>query len=85
MVRAYNERSRVLAGLGRLRDAIRDFDVAIRLDPYVNYLHTVEFVPGMLLIWPSYVSYFLHPHLAASPAVHVGFDVQVKPAREHNS
>ena len=58
---------------------------AIRLDPYVNYLHTVEFVPGMLLIWPSYVSYFLHPHLAASPAVHVGFDVQVKPAREHNS
>jgi hypothetical protein len=48
-------------------------------------LHTVEFVPGMLLIWPSYVSYFLHPHLAASPAVHVGFDVQVKPAREHNS
>lgn len=49
---------------------------AIRLDPYVNYHFTVEFEPGMLLIWPSYVAYYLHPHLATSPAVHVGFDVQ---------
>jgi hypothetical protein len=49
---------------------------AIRLDPYVNYHYTVEFVSGLLLIWPSYVSYYVHPHLAASPALHVSFDVQ---------
>lgn len=51
---------------------------AIRLDPYVHYHYTVELVPGLLLIWPSYMSYYLHPHLATSPAVHVGFDVQAK-------
>lgn len=55
---------------------------AIRLDPYVNYHYTVEFVPGLLLIWPSYMSYYVHPHLAASPAVHVGFDVRA--SQPHN-
>ena len=58
---------------------------AIRLDPYVNYHHTVEFMPGMLLIWPSYVSYYLHPHLAPSPAVHVNFDVHAKPQQGQHS
>ena len=62
---------------------------AIRLDPYVNNYYTVEFVPGLLLIWPSYMSYYVHPHLAASPAIHVGFDVQAhrphKPAAQQQT
>jgi hypothetical protein len=50
---------------------------AIHKDPYVNYHHTVKFEPGLLLLWPSYVSFFLHPHLSREPALRIGFDVQV--------
>lgn len=53
---------------------------AIRKDPYVLPHHTVKFEPGLLLMWPAYVPYFLHPHLAREPAVRVCLDVRVSAA-----
>lgn len=50
---------------------------AINKDPYISYNQTVTLLPGNLLIWPAYVSYFLHPNLAREPAVRVAFDIQV--------
>jgi hypothetical protein len=55
---------------------------AIRKDPYVLYHHTVKFEPGLLLMWPSYVPYFLHPHLASEPAVRVCLDVRISAAAD---
>lgn len=56
---------------------------AIKRDPYVSYHHTLMLVPGHLLIWPAYVSYFLHPVLSREPAVRVAFDVQVREETGH--
>lgn len=50
---------------------------AIRKDPYVLYHHTVAFEPGLLIIWPSYVPYFVHPHLSDAPALRVWMDARV--------
>jgi carbamoyltransferase len=55
---------------------------AIRKDPYVLYHHTVKFEPGLLLMWPSYVPYFVHPHLASEPAVRVCLDVRISAAAD---
>lgn len=53
---------------------------AIRKDPYVLYHHTVKFEPGLLLMWPAYVPYFVHPHLARESAVRVCLDVRISAA-----
>ena len=36
---------------------------AIRKDPYAINHYTVRFEAGLLLLWPSYVLYYVHPHL----------------------
>jgi hypothetical protein len=50
---------------------------AIRKDPYVLYHHTVKFEPGLLIMWPAYVPYFVHPHLSDEPAVRIWTDARV--------
>ena len=50
---------------------------AIRKDPYVLYHHTIDFEPGLLILWPSYVPYFVHPHLSDEPAVRIWIDARV--------
>lgn len=51
---------------------------AISRDPYVMYHHTFKLTPGLLLMWPAYVDYFMHPNLSREPAVQVAFDLQVQ-------
>lgn len=53
---------------------------AINKDPYITYNLTYALAPGQLLIWPAYVSYFLHPNLAREPAIRVAFDIDVHDA-----
>jgi hypothetical protein len=55
---------------------------AIDKDPYVLYHHTVALEPGMLLLWPAYVAYFVHPHLSRDPALRVAFDVKLSAGGE---
>ncbi len=50
---------------------------SIRRDPYLHYHHTVPLVPGLLLIWPAFVSYFEHPNHSREPAVRVAFDIHL--------
>jgi len=50
---------------------------AIDKDPYVLYHHTVELRPGLLVLWPAYVPYFMHPHVWREPALRIGFDVRL--------
>ena len=51
---------------------------SIRRDPYLHYHHTVPLVPGLLLIWPAFLSYFEHPNLSREPAVRVAFDIHLE-------
>ncbi len=51
---------------------------SIRRDPYLDYHHTVPLVPGLLLIWPAFVSYFEHPNHSREPAVRVAFDIHLE-------
>ncbi len=55
---------------------------AINRDPYIAYNLTYALAPGQLLIWPAYVSYFLHPNLSREPAIRVAFDIHVHAATE---
>lgn len=55
---------------------------AINKDPYIAYNLTYALEAGQLLIWPAYVSYFLHPNLAREPAIRVAFDIHVHDAVE---
>lgn len=50
---------------------------SIRHDPYLNYHHTVPLMPGLLLIWPAFVSYFEHPNHSREPAVRIAFDIHL--------
>ena len=55
---------------------------AINKDPYITYNLTYPLTAGQLLIWPAYVSYFLHPNLAHEPAIRVAFDIHIQGAVE---
>ena len=55
---------------------------AIRQDPYLNYHRSIELKPGMLLMWPSYLSFFIHPNLSRTPRISVAFDVYGDGARQ---
>lgn len=50
---------------------------AIKRDPYHRYHQSLRPRPGLLLLWPAYVSYFMHPNTSHEPAVRVAFDVQL--------
>lgn len=50
---------------------------AIKRDPYHDYHRHVKPRAGLLLMWPAYVSYFMHPNQSHQAAVRVAFDVQL--------
>jgi hypothetical protein len=50
---------------------------AIKRDPYHGYHRHVKPRAGLLLMWPAYVSYFLHPNQSHQAAMRVAFDVQL--------
>ncbi len=50
---------------------------AIKRDPYHDYHRHVRPRAGLLLMWPAYVSYFLHPNRSHEANLRVDFDVQL--------
>ncbi len=50
---------------------------AIKRDPYHDYHRHVRPRAGLLLMWPAYVSYFMHPNQSHEAALRVTFDVQL--------
>ncbi len=50
---------------------------AIKGDPYFGYHRHVRPRAGLLLMWPAYVSYFMHPNQSREAAMRVAFDVQL--------
>jgi hypothetical protein len=48
---------------------------AIKRDPYHGYHQSVQPRAGLLLLWPAYVNYFLHPNHSKDAALRVAFDV----------
>ena len=50
---------------------------AISGDPYQRYQHTLQPVPGLLVLWPAFVSYFVHPNLARAEIVRIAFEVSL--------
>jgi hypothetical protein len=51
---------------------------AIKRDPYHGYHRSLRPRAGLLLLWPAYVSYFMHPNFSGEPAMRVAFDVQLR-------
>jgi hypothetical protein len=51
---------------------------AINRDPYVRYNRTLKLKPGLLVVWPAFVDYFMHPNLSPSPAIRIAFEVQLR-------
>ena len=49
--------------------------LSIKNDPYRNQSLTVEYQPGLLVMWPANVSHYCHPNLSHSPQLCVVFDV----------
>ena len=47
---------------------------AIAKDPNIEMEKQVRPTDGVMLIWPSYVDYFIHPNLSASPLIAVQFN-----------
>lgn len=48
---------------------------AIAKDPYSNLEKQVRPTAGTMIVWPSYVDYFVHPNLADGTQVSVHFEV----------
>jgi len=51
---------------------------AIKCDPYHGYHRHVRPRAGLLLMWPAYVSYFMHPNQSHEANLRVAFDVQLQ-------
>jgi uncharacterized protein (TIGR02466 family) len=51
---------------------------AIRGDPYINPEYTVLPQPGEILLWPAFLTHFVHPNLSEAPRISVSFNVMLK-------
>ncbi len=51
---------------------------AIKGDPYVDPEFTVMPEPGLLMMWPSFLSHFIHPNLSKDTRVTVSFNIVLK-------
>lgn len=51
---------------------------AIAGDPQIDPEHRVTPVPGLLLLWPSFVHHAVHPNFAEQPRVSVSFNVVLR-------
>lgn len=50
---------------------------AIKRDPYHGYHRSLRPRAGLLLLWPAYVSYFLHPNRSGDDALRVALCVNL--------
>lgn len=48
---------------------------AIRGDSDIEAEYTVTPEPGMILLWPAYLTHFVHPNLSRAPRISVSFNV----------
>jgi len=53
---------------------------AIKRDPYHGYHRSLRPRAGLLLLWPAYVNYFLHPNTSDDAALLVAFGVKLRAA-----
>jgi uncharacterized protein (TIGR02466 family) len=51
---------------------------AIRGDPYINPEYTVQPKPGDILLWPAFLTHFVHPNLSETPRISISFNVMLK-------
>ncbi len=51
---------------------------AIQGDPYVDPEYTIRPEPGMLMLWPAFVSHFVHPNLSKDVRVSISFNIVLK-------
>lgn len=51
---------------------------AIKGDPYIESEYTVDPQPGMILLWPAFVSHYVHPNLSKEHRISVSFNVMLK-------
>ncbi len=51
---------------------------AIAKDPYVDPEYTVAPEPGMMMMWPAFLSHFIHPNLSKKPRVSISFNIVLK-------
>lgn len=49
---------------------------AIARDPNADLEKVVRPKPGVMVAWPSYVDYYLHPNLSAAPLIAIQFNVR---------
>ena len=51
---------------------------AIRNDPYIEPEYTVQPEPGQILLWPAFLTHFVHPNLSETPRISISFNVMLK-------
>jgi len=49
--------------------------LAIKGDPYVDPEYTVLPEPGLMLLWPAFVSHFVHPNLSKETRISISFNI----------
>jgi hypothetical protein len=52
---------------------------AIAKDPNFEMEKQVRPSAGVIIIWPSYVDYFMHPNLSSSPMIAIQFNAALSP------
>lgn len=56
---------------------------AIRDDPYIESEYTVMPQPGDILLWPAFLTHFVHPNLSETPRISISFNVVLKWKEEY--
>jgi len=56
---------------------------AIRGDPYIEAEYTVMPQPGQILLWPAFLTHFVHPNLSEMPRISISFNVVLKWSDEY--
>ena len=51
---------------------------AIKRDPYIEAEHTIQPRDGMILLWPAFLTHFVHPNLSRQPRISISFNVVLK-------
>ncbi len=51
---------------------------AIKGDPQIEAEHTLRPEAGEILLWPAFVTHFVHPNLSKQPRISISFNVVLK-------
>ncbi len=51
---------------------------AIAGDPYVDPEYTVLPEPGLMMLWPAFLSHFVHPNLSKETRITISFNIVLK-------